>query len=158
RDLLDSRRLRVPALRDHPERDVVVRDDPDQASVLDDRSDPRLLAFHQLRSVDDRVTGLHCARLDEHELPDLSHLESLPTEPMSETRIRRLGPGDEDVVRALAEDEAQTALLSDDRTVFVAAFDDETPVGFAFGYVLPRRHGRPTIFFVYEIDVDQRYQ
>jgi aminoglycoside 3-N-acetyltransferase I len=77
---------------------------------------------------------------------------------MSETRIRRLGPGDEDVIRALADDEAQTALLADDRTIFVAAFDGETPVGFAFGYVLPRRHGRPTIFFVYEIDVDERHR
>ena len=75
-----------------------------------------------------------------------------------QTRIRRLGPGDEDVIRALAEDEAQTALLADDRTVFVAAFDSETPVGFAFGYALPRRHGRPSIFFVYEIDVDDRYR
>ena len=62
------------------------------------------------------------------------------------------------MIRALAEDEAQTALLADDRTVFVAAFDGETPVGFAFGYVLPRRHGRPTIFFVYELDVDERYR
>jgi len=75
-----------------------------------------------------------------------------------QTRIRRLAPGDEDVIRALAEDEAQTALLADDRTVFVAAFDGETPVGFAFGYALPRRHGRPSIFFVYEIDVDERYR
>ena len=76
----------------------------------------------------------------------------------SQTTIRRLGPGDEDVIRALAEDEPQTALLADDRTTFVAAFDGETPVGFAFGYVLPRRHGRPTIFFVYEVDVDERYR
>lgn len=76
----------------------------------------------------------------------------------SQTTIRRLGPGDEDVIRALAEDEPQTALLADDRTTFVAAFDGETAVGFAFGYVLPRRHGRPTIFFVYEVDVDKRYR
>ena len=62
------------------------------------------------------------------------------------------------MIRALAEDEAQTDLLADDRTVFVAAFDGETPVGFAFGYVLPRRHGKSTIFFVYEVDVDERYQ
>jgi aminoglycoside 3-N-acetyltransferase I len=62
------------------------------------------------------------------------------------------------VIRALAEDEPQTALLADDRTVFVAALDGTQPVGFAFGYVLPRRHGRPTIFFVYEIDVDERYR
>ena len=77
---------------------------------------------------------------------------------MSQTRIRRLGPGDEDVIRAFAEEEPQTALLADDRVIFVAAFDGETPVGFAFGYVLPRRHGRPTIFFVYELDVDEAYR
>jgi aminoglycoside 3-N-acetyltransferase I len=78
--------------------------------------------------------------------------------PSDQTTIRRLGPGDEAVIRTLAEDEPQTALLADDRTVFVAAFDGDEPVGFAFGYVLPRRHGRPTIFFVYEIDVDERYR
>ena len=78
--------------------------------------------------------------------------------PSIQTTIRRLGPGDEDVIRAFAEDEAQTALLTDDRTIFVAAFDGETPIGFAFGYVLPRRHGRPTVFFVYELEVDERYR
>jgi ribosomal protein S18 acetylase RimI-like enzyme len=72
--------------------------------------------------------------------------------------VRRLGPGDEDVVRRLAEGPPQSALLADDRTVFVAAFDGEEPVGFAFGYSLPRRHGNPAIFFVYEVDVDERYQ
>lgn len=78
--------------------------------------------------------------------------------PAGETTIRRLGRGDEDVIRALAQDQPQTALLADERTTFLAAFDGDTPVGFAFGYELPRRHGRPTIFFVYEIDVDERYQ
>jgi aminoglycoside 3-N-acetyltransferase I len=77
---------------------------------------------------------------------------------VSQTSIRRLGPGDEAVIQALAEGQPQTALLEDDRTLFVAAFDGETPVGFAFGYVLPRRHGRPTTFFVYELDVDERYR
>ena len=52
-----------------------------------------------------------------------------------QTTIRRLGPGDEDVVRSL-DPEPFTALLADDRTVFVAAFDGDDPVGFAFGYVL----------------------
>ena len=75
-----------------------------------------------------------------------------------QTTIRRLGPGDEEVVRRLADDEPQTALLADERTVFVAAFDREEPVGFAFGYVLPRRHGKPTGMFVYELWVDRRYR
>lgn len=79
-------------------------------------------------------------------------------EPESETTIRRLGPGDEEIVRRLAEDEPQTMLLADDRTVFLAAFDGEEPVGFVFGYMLPRRHGKPEAMFVYEVDVDEPYR
>lgn len=67
--------------------------------------------------------------------------------------IRRLGPGDEDVVRALAEDKPQAALLADERTLFLAAFAGSEPVGFVFGYELLRRHGDPSILFVYEIEV-----
>jgi ribosomal protein S18 acetylase RimI-like enzyme len=73
--------------------------------------------------------------------------------------IRRLVAGDEAVVERLAErDPARTALLVDDRVTFVAAFDGDEPVGFAFGYELPRRHGRPSIFFVYELGVDERHR
>jgi len=72
--------------------------------------------------------------------------------------IRRLGPGDEEVVRTLATRTPQVDLLRDERTVFVAAFDAGAPVGFAFGFVLPRRHGAPTILFVYEVGVDEAYR
>jgi len=72
--------------------------------------------------------------------------------------IRRLGPGDEEVVRTLATRPPQVELLADERTIFVVAFEDEAPVGFAFGYLLPRRHGPPTTMFVYEIDVDERHR
>jgi ribosomal protein S18 acetylase RimI-like enzyme len=72
--------------------------------------------------------------------------------------IRRLGPGDEDVVRRLATRPPQFELLEDERTIFLAAFEDGEPIAFAFGYVLPRRHGAPTILFVYEIEVDERYR
>ncbi len=80
---------------------------------------------------------------------------------MSQTRkttIRRLGVGDEQILRVLADRGPQTALLADQRTVFVVAFDGERPIGFAFGYVLDRRHGEPKIFFVYEVDVDPSYR
>jgi ribosomal protein S18 acetylase RimI-like enzyme len=72
--------------------------------------------------------------------------------------IRRLGPGDEAVVARLATREPRTALLQDERTVFVVAFAGDEPVGFAFGYVLPRRHGFPATFFVYEVGVDRPYR
>jgi aminoglycoside 3-N-acetyltransferase I len=71
-----------------------------------------------------------------------------------QTTVRRLGPGDEEVVRKLAEERPQTALLADERTIFLAAFQGAEPVGFVFGYDLPRRHGQPSILFVYELGVN----
>lgn len=76
------------------------------------------------------------------------------TEPV-QTTVRRLGPGDEEVVRQLAEREPQVGLLTDEATIFLAAFQDDRPVGFVFGYELPRRHGDPSILFIYELEVDE---
>jgi ribosomal protein S18 acetylase RimI-like enzyme len=75
-------------------------------------------------------------------------------------QIRRLGPGDEDVVVRLADDvEPQTALLRDENTIFLVAFaDDGATMGFVFGYELPRRRGDPSILFVYEVDIYPAYQ
>ena len=78
--------------------------------------------------------------------------------PAKQTTIRRLGPGDDEVVRKLAEGEPHTALLSDEATIFLAAFDGAEPVGFVFGYELPRRHGHPSILFVYELDVNEAFR
>jgi aminoglycoside 3-N-acetyltransferase I len=75
------------------------------------------------------------------------------TEPR-QTTVRRLGPGDEDVVRELAEREQQVGLLADEATIFLAAFQGNQPIGFVFGYELPRRHGAPSTLFIYELDVD----
>lgn len=75
--------------------------------------------------------------------------------PAEQTTIKRLGPGDEEVVRKLTESEPQTALLSDEATIFLAAFQGAEPVGFVFGHELPRRHGNPSILFVYELGVDE---
>jgi ribosomal protein S18 acetylase RimI-like enzyme len=72
--------------------------------------------------------------------------------------IRKLGPGDEGVVRALATRPPHFELLADERTIFLVAFEDREPIGFAFAYVLPRRHGPPTTLFVYEIGVEERYR
>lgn len=77
--------------------------------------------------------------------------------------VRRLGPGDEDVVIALAEQRPPTreqaaAFLADDRMIFLVAFDGAEPMGFVFGHELLRRHGDRAIFFVYEVDVRERYR
>ena len=70
--------------------------------------------------------------------------------------VRRLGSGDESVVERLAE-QAPTPrtndLLADDRTVFLAAFEEGEPVGFVLAYELLRRHGDPSQLFVYEVAV-----
>ncbi len=71
--------------------------------------------------------------------------------------IRRLGPGDEGVVEALATRAPQTELLKDDRTFFLVAFDGEQPVGFVLAHELPRRHGDPTQLLVYEVEVDESH-
>ena len=72
--------------------------------------------------------------------------------------LRQLGPGDEQVVERLAEHEPPAGaaeLLADERTIFVAAFEDEEPepIGFVLAYELLRRHGDPSKLFVYEVGV-----
>jgi ribosomal protein S18 acetylase RimI-like enzyme len=58
-------------------------------------------------------------------------------------------------VRKLADGEPQTALLADEATIFLAAFQGTEPVGFVFGYELKRRRGDPSILFLYELDVNE---
>jgi aminoglycoside 3-N-acetyltransferase I len=72
--------------------------------------------------------------------------------------VRRLVPGDEQVVERLAEQgppERASELLADERTIFLAAFEDgqDEPIGFVLAYELLRRHGEPSRLFVYEVGV-----
>ena len=70
--------------------------------------------------------------------------------------VRRLGPGDEQVVARLAEDAApQSGLLAEERTIFLVAFDGDNPAGFLLAYELLRRRGDPSQLFVYEVGVDE---
>ena len=77
---------------------------------------------------------------------------------MADVTVRRLGPGGEEVVRTLADREPQFGLLSDEATIFLAAFQGSQPIGFAFGYELPRRHGASSILFIYELDVEAAHR
>jgi aminoglycoside 3-N-acetyltransferase I len=61
-------------------------------------------------------------------------------------------------VQKLAEAEPRTALLADDGTIFLAAFAGTEPVGFVIGYELSRRHGAPSLLFVYELEVDEAHR
>jgi ribosomal protein S18 acetylase RimI-like enzyme len=78
-----------------------------------------------------------------------------------EIAIRLLEPGDEAVVRGLAEYDGPgdpEVLLAHSRTLMLVAFDGELPVGFVLGHELPRRHGDRSELFVYEIDVAESHQ
>jgi aminoglycoside 3-N-acetyltransferase I len=74
--------------------------------------------------------------------------------------IRRLAPGDEEVVAALAEQEPPdaAALLRDERTVYVAALDGGRPIGYVYAHELLRRHGDRSMLFVYDLGVDEEYR
>jgi ribosomal protein S18 acetylase RimI-like enzyme len=76
---------------------------------------------------------------------------------------RRLGPGDEELVRRLGEEravshEAARRLLADPAARFLVAFEDGEPVGFVLAYVLNRRRLPERSLFLYEIDVDERFR
>jgi ribosomal protein S18 acetylase RimI-like enzyme len=75
--------------------------------------------------------------------------------------IRRLVPGDENVVRQLASYEGPgdpEGLLADVRTLMLVAFDGELLVGFVLAHELPRRHGDRSKLFVYEVDVAESHR
>jgi aminoglycoside 3-N-acetyltransferase I len=75
--------------------------------------------------------------------------------------IRLLEPGDEDVVRELAEYDGPgdpEGLLADPRTLMLVAFDGDLPVGFVLAHELPRRHGDRANLFVYEVDIAESHQ
>jgi ribosomal protein S18 acetylase RimI-like enzyme len=79
----------------------------------------------------------------------------------AEIAIRLLAPGDEDVVRALADYDGRgdpERLLADARTLLLVAFDGESPVGFVLAHDLPRRWGDRSKLFVYEVDVVESHQ
>ena len=80
---------------------------------------------------------------------------------MDAIAVRRLSPGDEHVVRGLATKEppARAAeLLADERTHFLVAFEGYEPAGFVLAYELIRRHGSPSMLFVYEVEVAKAYR
>jgi hypothetical protein len=66
--------------------------------------------------------------------------------------IRRLRPGDEHVVARLAGRGAAPRCRTTKMTIFLVAFDDIAPDGFAFGYDV-RRRGATRRSSVYEVDV-----
>lgn len=91
---------------------------------------------------------------------------------MSAVEVRRLGPGDEEIVRRLSREDARfeqdgvespgrtphsvesaRAFLADDSTYHLAAFVAGEPVGHLLAYELLRRHGDGRMVFVYEIGV-----
>lgn len=91
-------------------------------------------------------------------------------------KLRRLGPGDDEVLATLARDNASfgtpderqaleplrphdaTAFLADDRTIMFVASADSVPVGFVYACELYRRHTELGHLCVYEMGVSDRYR
>ena len=74
--------------------------------------------------------------------------------------IRRLGPGDEEIVVQLGGERPLTHalavdLLADERTLYLVAFERHEPVGYVFAHQLPRRHGDPSQLFIYDVEVNE---
>lgn len=96
---------------------------------------------------------------------------------MTPFEIRRLRPGDEEVVRRLSIEDARfeqegiaprariphtaasaRAFLEVETNYQLAAFDEDEPVGQLIAYELIRRHGDGRMMFVYEIGVRADYR
>ena len=88
-------------------------------------------------------------------------------------RIRRLLEGDEDAACRVVEELKFTmdeiagvsvgpacmrVFLSDDRNYLIAAYADETPIGFLLGYQLARVDGPASMMFLYEMGVHEQYR
>jgi ribosomal protein S18 acetylase RimI-like enzyme len=80
-------------------------------------------------------------------------------------RVRQLGPGTElEVLRSghLLEEppelSAVRAYLSDDRNVFLAAYEGSEAVGFLRGTALSQLRSRRKRFFLHELVVDEKFR
>ena len=88
-------------------------------------------------------------------------------------KIRRLRDGDDQAAVRVIEDlkfpmdqtmgvsvdpEYMRTFLADDRHYFVAAYLDEQPVGYIFGYLVARFDGRRPSMFVYEVAVVEEHR
>ena len=79
---------------------------------------------------------------------------------------RRLGPADSELARAVVArfksarpgSKYARQWLESDRHILVVALDAGAPVGWVYGYELPRVDRKETMFLLYEIDVDEVYR
>jgi ribosomal protein S18 acetylase RimI-like enzyme len=77
--------------------------------------------------------------------------------------VRRLAPGDEELVVALGDDrsvslEAAAELLRDPAVHYVVAFVDGEPAGYALAYLLRRRRLPERSLFLYDIEVVEAHR
>jgi aminoglycoside 6'-N-acetyltransferase I len=99
-----------------------------------------------------------------------------PEAPSTDIWVRRLGPTDTAVLARLAQENGRfgesnsrpaldplapsdaRTFLSDERTIFLVAFQGEFPVGFVYACELYRRHSELRHLCVYEIGVAESHR
>src|SRR3954468_7836753 len=104
------------------------------------------------------VSRISCCSSEGVKSTRRSYCACFPCVALVMTTVRRLRPGDEDVVARLAERPPQTALLDEDSTIFLVAFEGGDPIAFVLAYQLPRRHGDEAILLVYEVGVTEAHR
>lgn len=120
-----------------------------------------LTPFGVARAVDSFANFPHSCNANENMVHVVFGLHDVRASFDMPTKIRRLGPGDDDVVAALATypgARERHDLLADPRVYFLVAFDDDRPVGLVLAHELLRRHGDRSTLFVYEVEVDGEHR
>lgn len=82
------------------------------------------------------------------------------------TEVRRLQSGDEAILRTISrrfkrrdvDEDTAAALLARSDVVVLAALEDDTAIGFALAYLLPRIDRDQGMLFVYELDVAEEHR
>ncbi|HIV27057.1 MAG TPA: GNAT family N-acetyltransferase, partial [Candidatus Ornithocaccomicrobium faecavium] len=64
----------------------------------------------------------------------------------------------QDFRQGFADPEATQRFLQNPANWFFAALWEETVIGFAYGYALPRLNGSKNMLYLHEVGVAQRYQ
>ena len=77
---------------------------------------------------------------------------------LTEADLPKIMRMNQDFRQGFADPEATQRFLQNPANWFFAALWEETVIGFAYGYALPRLNGSKNMLYLHEVGVAQRYQ